>query len=384
MYIKIYYYINRRQTRNMSLAVKQDSSKDTNFQKNNESIRDDLDDWFNDMDDKTIEIINKDLIKEDPAENDDEPEQYITPDGNNNISAETEYIYVEDILTKDLNDLSSNEIIQYECSIAYFIQVLIEGTNINKIKTLKTYDSDLTDDKITDIIIYLKWISNACEILTKRINQEVLVYVPDLKPSIVRSSYNFCTKYTQCKNFYSKQEAPNCKEHHYVHSLLKYDIDSVIYFLQYVTNNNIILEKDDLNNLYLSIKTICFVTRHMSKEISYIDYITKNNSENFHRNNPIDLSKKKNLFRTMDKNMYNQNYKPDHNYYKQNHYQPNDKYNKQTYPKYRNIKPRFDRAENNRRESHNQLNKQTNTLVNNKPLAPVEKNINRYSVLSDF
>lgn len=53
------------------------------------------------------------------------------------------------------------------------------------------------------------------------------------------------------------------------------------------------MTKEELNNLYLSIKTICYVTRHMEKEISCVDFITKNNSETFHRNNPIDINRKK-------------------------------------------------------------------------------------------
>lgn len=257
---------------------------------NNDACSDELDDWFNELDDKTIEIINKNLIKEE--EPDKENLIDIKQPPNDETAEMTKCICVDDILKKDPSSFTSNELIQYECSIAYFIQVLMEGSINNKIKSSKIYDNDLTFEKIQSIIEYLEWISLACETLAKKIGQELLVFEED-KPSIVRSSYNFCIKYTQCKNFYSKYETPNCKEHHYVHSLLKYDIDSVIAFLKYVIKNNIVMSKEELNNLYLSIKTICFVTRHMAKEISYIDYITKNNSETFHRNNPIEINKKK-------------------------------------------------------------------------------------------
>jgi hypothetical protein len=185
-------------------------------------------------------------------------------------------------------------------------------TGFNAVKTSKNYDNNLTIDKIKDIISYLEWISKSSEILANKIGQELLIYqfsrVPrdhaqseaprdSRKPMIVRSSYNFCTKYTQCKNFYNKFDTPTCREHHYVHSFLKYDVDSVITFLNYMITNNINLIRDDFNNVYLSVKTICFVTRHMAKEMSYIDFVTKNNADAFHRNNPIDLSKKKNITR---------------------------------------------------------------------------------------
>ncbi|XWV25668.1 mg301 protein [Tupanvirus deep ocean] len=267
---------------------------------NQNACADELDSWFNELDDKTIEIINNNLINEEDSDNDNASEQktsaVTSDDDDDNLENTTKCISVEDILLKDPNTLTSYELIKHECSIAYFVQVLMEGSTINnKIKSLKPHDSDLTIDKMQSIVEYLNWISISSETLAKRINQELLVYKPDSKPCIVRSSYNFCTKYTQCKNFYSKHETPNCKEHHYVHSLLKYDVDSVIVFLNHVIKNSLSMTKEELNNLYLSIKTICFVTRHMAKEISYIDYITKNNSETFHRSNPIELNKKKNI-----------------------------------------------------------------------------------------
>ena len=251
---------------------------------------DDLDSWFDDTDNQNVEIINNSIEQNEEI---DAEKQF--EDSTDDSSDHTEFVYIEDILNKDINKLDANDIIHYQCSVAYFIQVLIEGSNINKIKSIKTHDSELTIDKLNDIVSYLKWISDACKILATRIGQELTNYVFVDKPSIVRSSYNFCTKYTQCKNFYSKQDVPTCKEHHYVHSLLKYDIDSVITFLEYFIKNEININKDDINNLYLSVKTICFVTRHMYKEISYIHYVTKNNSEVFHRNNPIDLFKKKTI-----------------------------------------------------------------------------------------
>lgn len=294
-----------------------------------------MDNWFNELDENTIEIINhinqsnnspNNNNSNNPSKEDDiiEKEHLIECKNLEDSQIKLEEYCIEDILDKDISKLTSKEIIQYECIISYFIQVLIEGTSTNKIKSMKNYDTYLSFDKINDIIGYLTWLSNTCEFLAKRINQDVLEYIYEGTPTIVRSSYNFCTKYTQCKNFYSRHEKPTCKEHHYVHSLLKYDIDSVRSFLTYVINNHIEISrknlansllkedmdsvrsfltyiinnpieisKECLTNLFLSIKTICFVIRHMEKEISYIDYITKNNSEAFHRNNPMDMFRKK-------------------------------------------------------------------------------------------
>lgn len=331
------------------------------------STIDDTDDWFNDFDEISLEIINQSGATKELVDK-------VTNEDNDTIIDECECIYVEDIIAKDLSVLNAIDIIQYQFSLSHFIKAMIENTNktfynsdnnvenenekkdtnisghsitekidanvtqmkFGKLRSMK-YINHLPDnsgnsgnevqfigpvtlpplcpdfqihtknadklmslDRLNDIIIYLAWISSACEVLAKRIGQEIIKmdFGSDLKvdltdtPSIIRSSYNFCVKSTQCKNFYNKNEFPVCKNHHYVHSLLKYDIDSIIVFLRYIANNNLDLTIDQLNNIYLSIKTICFVTRNMHREIYYIHYITKNNSEPYHRNNPIDMHKK--------------------------------------------------------------------------------------------
>lgn len=263
-----------------------------NIKKNTESNSwfDENDTWCNELDEKTIEIINSNLMTEEDSDNDNkdcEVSDEINSNYDNSVC-----ICVDDILEKDPNLLSSNEVMQYECTIAYFVQVLTEES-IDKLKSDSFDCGELSADKIKDIIGYYKWISISSDILSRRIKQEPIFNKFEERPTIIRSSYNFCTGYTQCKKFYSKHEKPKCKEHHFVHSLLKCDVDSVIAFLNYILENNIIMSISELNNLYLSIKTICFVTRHMAKEISYIDQITNNNSEFFHRNNPVEFKRGK-------------------------------------------------------------------------------------------
>ena len=258
------------------------------FNMDNDNNLDELS-WSNCVD-ENVEIINNEMVTEEISVPDNKKNGEII---NNSPDSITKYICVEDIMKENLLVLTSNEILQYECSIAYFIQALFEGDTTNKLKSIKKYDNDLTFEKIQSIIEYLRWISNASAILAKKIGREIIPLKNTEPPSIIRSSYNFCSRYTQCKNFYSKQQEPICTEHHYVHSLLKNDVESVMAHLNYICQNKIVLTKENLENIHMSIKTICFVTRHMAKEISYIDYITKNNSEIFHRNNPMDANKKK-------------------------------------------------------------------------------------------
>lgn len=258
------------------------------FDMDNDNIFSELS-WSNAFDEQNIEVINNEVMGGEIVQ-EDKKNSEIVDDSSNSI---TKCICIEDVMKEDLTTLTSNEILQYECSIAYFTQALFEGDTNSKLKSTKKYDNELTFEKIKSIIEYLQWISNACFFLAKKIKQEIIPFKDSENPTIIRSSYNFCSRYTQCKNFYSKHQEPICTEHHYVHSLLRNDIESVIAYLNFICQNKIIFTKENLDNVHMSIKTICFVTRHMAKEISYIDYITKNNSEMFHRNNPVDVNKKK-------------------------------------------------------------------------------------------
>jgi hypothetical protein len=249
--------------------------------------QDELDKWFNELNDDAIEIINTNHCDDVKNEN------LMDDSDKNNIF--TNCICIEDILKKIPENMPSNVIMQYECSIAHYIQVLVDGFFTGKLIMYKKNDTIPSFEVLQNVMEYFEWISKASEILAKRINQEILEFKSDdkFKPQIRRSSYNFCARYTQCKNYYSKYEIPTCKEHHYVHSILKYDVDSVINYLSYIIKNKINMTMEEFDDLRLSIKTICYVTRHMAKEINYIDYITKNNSETFHRNNPIEIKKKR-------------------------------------------------------------------------------------------
>lgn len=269
-----------------------------------------ISDWVYELDGNSIELLNlmnKELIPEETDSDDDKGDSLLTrsesfESNDKNIFNETvevaeeiSNITVEDIIACDQTKMLSIDIIKYECSLAYFIQVLMEGSNINRIKTTKNYDIKLSVDNMLDIISYLKWISKSSKILAERIGQELYHVKADDNLQIVRSSYNFCNSYLQCKKFYSRTEEPTCTEHHYVHSLLKYDTDSVINFMNHMISNDLELNSENLNSLYLSIKTICYITRHMAKEISYIDHFTKKNSELFHKNNPFNNFKKKSV-----------------------------------------------------------------------------------------
>lgn len=194
---------------------------------------------------------------------------------------------IDDIINYNINELSTLDILHYQSSISYFIQILIQETLLNKAS-----NTNNIYDKLMNIINYLEWISVSSKKLSNDINQEIKSQVYTINHLISRSSYNFCSDNYKCKLFYTNNNS-SCSKHHYVHSLLNYDVESVIHFLKYIIENNLSLSETDTYNLYMSIKTICFVCRHMLKEMMYIDYLTENKSNEYHKNN---IFQKKNSF----------------------------------------------------------------------------------------
>lgn len=198
----------------------------------------------------------------------DSPYQIIDP--NNPIP---NVIYVDDIILIDPSMHSVNDLLQYECMVSSFVKSLVE-------KKL-----DLSDH-LKNIRDYLHWISICSKNLAHRINQPICeidhVY-------ITRSSYNFCKDFVHCERFYNSQKKPSCNYHHFVHSLLKSDVDSVVHYIDNYLKSGGNL---DVKNLVLSIKTICFVTQHMVSEMNYICHMC-DNPEMFHKHNSIKTKKKK-------------------------------------------------------------------------------------------
>lgn len=200
----------------------------------------------------------------------DEPPQIIDPTSPSPIT-----ICVDDIILTDPAKLTAHDLLQHQCTVAYFVQVLTE----KKLAEIS--------DHLENIQEYLYWISKCSKNLANRIGQPL-----HKQPytGITRSSYNFCRDSVQCSRFYDLSHKPTCNYHHYVHAQLKMDVDSVIqYITQYSTGGGEL----DTKNLLSSIKTICFVTRHMAKEMHYFHNVIadmtldSNASELYHRNNLI-------------------------------------------------------------------------------------------------
>lgn len=232
--------------------------------------------WTHNLDEKETETI----IPHDSAivKYSEPLDQYVT-------NANVIIVCIDDILQTDIGNMSSFEILRNQCHVAYFIQQIYQQMP-DKIYMF-------SKETLVNIYGYFEYLSKCSSILAERIGQTPLLYRTNhnRKPYIIRSSYSFCNKYTQCRNFYCKITCPTCTDHHFVHNILKHDIDSVMAFLKYMIERNATFTEEDERNFLLSIRTICFVTRHMANEIADIHSLTDKKSENFHRNNPCKIFK---------------------------------------------------------------------------------------------
>jgi hypothetical protein len=215
--------------------------------------------------------------------------EYI-PEKNQEVDIKSQSI--DDILRIKHHEKSSCELIQMQCSMTYYIQTLTEKKICSASATASSGDFHqpsasvivFEQEDTKTVLEYFQWISKTSQELARRIGQSVSIPIPGNE--IQRSSYNFCKRSTLCKLFYSKVESPTCPYHHYVHALLKHDVDSVINYLKYILSNSGTITMSKISNLNSSINTICYVARRMSKEISFIDQRTEGGSEEFHRDNP--------------------------------------------------------------------------------------------------
>lgn len=203
-----------------------------------------------------------------------------------------EKIYVEDLINYDHYTMNSVQLINTEASIIHFTHTLYDN-----IITVSKPETEFVKDIINDIISYLKWISDASAVLADRIKQDLTPINSD-HTTISRSSYNFCKKTQQCKNFYNLDTKPTCKDHHYVHCLVKHDVDSLIQFLVNCNTDDIFLKKN-IESITTTLKTILFVIKHMAKEINFIDHFTQNKADQFHINN-LNINKKQSLHNVMN------------------------------------------------------------------------------------
>ena len=168
---------------------------------------------------------------------------------------------VDQIITTDATTLTSLQAVRSQWYISSFLQVLLQT---------------LTIDSVATILPYLEWIEQISKALAVRTHQPFVTYT---KPTIVRSSYDFCEDGCRCTQFYTVGP-PVCHRHHFVHHILRDDVESVIRVLKRGCN------AIELKSITCSVKTITYVTRRMQGELEYLEQIGPD-AELYHRHNVV-------------------------------------------------------------------------------------------------
>lgn len=210
-------------------------------------------------------------------------------------------IAVEDIMvSKEQSEkMYSCELINNQCIVVYYVENILAGTNARTYvsrsveRTEKSDNkmllSDFTLKKFNFVMDALKWISMVSEILARRIGQQIFYYNPS-NPEIVRSFYEFCPNDINCVKYYwNLDEESTCNKQHFVHNLVKLDVDSIIVYFENKKYDNI--NDNDFYNLKKSITTIFFSICKMNQAMKILEWYTKgaDKSEVYHRKNKYEV-----------------------------------------------------------------------------------------------
>lgn len=137
------------------------------------------------------------------------------------------------------------------------------------------------------LMIYLKWIADVSEYLSKKIKLPLfhheIIFNNMEHVSIPRSSYKFCSNSCDCIANYRNNGTKNkkhCKGRHYVHNLVNADVSVLLIYLSKIINCDYSLINHD--EILKSINTISFVINHMYNELSSFLYYGMTDIDKLH------------------------------------------------------------------------------------------------------
>lgn len=176
-----------------------------------------------------------------------------------------------DTMNVDYQKLSPLQIIEHQLKIVNYLLKLFK---INRLQSVDEYEP------------YLMWIMKSSEYLALSIHQSIN---RNKSNSLMRSSYKFCNKKSDCQSHYGflfHKKTKCCMNDHYVHHKVVSDIVNLLDYLKKNTEqyNKIIVETE----LKKGLETINYVINHMYQELSsFMLYLGKSKYtvKNFYRYN---------------------------------------------------------------------------------------------------
>jgi len=165
---------------------------------------------------------------------------------------------IDDIFSLDIETLSEYELVKKETLVTVFIKNYLKSCCSKSV----IFNPDM-------ILLKLIWLSK----VSGKLSTQGSVRHKKKEKGIARNSYNFCPKGSECKYKYSKKKIKGeCFSQHFVHHLVKSDIDELI---DHITENGV---NTDITESLKSINTINYVIVHMNDELmeaNRINYATR-------------------------------------------------------------------------------------------------------------
>ena len=179
-----------------------------------------------------------------------------------------------------LNTFNSLELLKIQADLS---------SNLNK------YYFNFNNNNQEIILKILDKLLEISKILKKRLNMNSINIKYNLinNTNLPRSSYKFCVHKDACKYNYLNADKKGCFAHHFVHNLIEFDINIIIYYIK-----NFISDKNLNNNqeIIKSFTTLNYVIKHMYEELNSI-FLYKNSKEDIEKFHKVNFRKKNKKYR---------------------------------------------------------------------------------------
>lgn len=163
------------------------------------------------------------------------------------------FMDVNNLIKLKYSDLCDLNIMEYQTSIINYLR-----------RQLKTKENDKLN--IDDLLLKLDWLLNTSKYLSDKIGLQTFQHKNNGDNMVSRSSYKFCDYNFECQFNYNLKKHCGCFAQHYVHNLVRADIEAL---KMYISNNKTNINENDykIDEIRKSINTISFVIGHMYEEL---------------------------------------------------------------------------------------------------------------------
>jgi hypothetical protein len=237
--------------------------------------------WANIVDTELSDHMKNKLLNSSTYESKNAKEQVCKPNSANNT------YNISDIIIKSPENIDDVTILEYQTYVSSHLKKYIKQCyDFNKQQGNHKLDYNLHISKF-------EWLAKASKYLSDKLGLVIVnhkINATDVSNGIIpRSSYKFCEYNYDCQ-FNYKEKYNGCFAQHFVHNLVYADIIALIQYLTHIYNSE---NKVNYEELIKCITTISYVIKHMSEELSNLQFHYGNISSVHMERSQIKRDKKK-------------------------------------------------------------------------------------------